>query len=82
MFVGYPPHHAGEVSQFLNLATKKLIISRTAIFLQKSYGDYYNLAKDKISPVPQPDTDEDLTFEDSNIGNDATEPFHGLVHTI
>jgi hypothetical protein len=53
MFVGYPPNHAGEVSQFLNLATKKLIISRTAIFLHKSYGDYYNLAKEKISTVPQ-----------------------------
>jgi hypothetical protein len=82
MFVGYPPNHAGEVSQFLNLATKKLIISRTAIFLHKSYGDYYNLAKEKISTVPQPDTDEDLTYEDINIGTDASEPFQGLVHTL
>jgi hypothetical protein len=36
LFVGYPPHHAGEVSQFLTLATNKLILSRTAIFLHKS----------------------------------------------
>jgi hypothetical protein len=82
MFVGYPPNHAGEVSQFLNLATKKLINSRTAIFLHKSYGDYYNLAQDKISTVPQPDTDEDLTFEDINFGTDASDPFQGLVHPI
>jgi Reverse transcriptase (RNA-dependent DNA polymerase)/gag-polypeptide of LTR copia-type len=53
MFVGYPANHAGEVCQFLNLQTKKLISSRTAIFLHKNYGDYYKMAKEAISFIPE-----------------------------
>jgi hypothetical protein len=41
MFVGYPANHSGEVCQFLNLKTKKLISSRTAIFLHRTYADYF-----------------------------------------
>jgi hypothetical protein len=51
IFVGYPDNHVGEVCQFLNLKTKKLIPSRPAIFLHETYADYYNLAKELISKV-------------------------------
>jgi hypothetical protein len=62
MFVGYPVNHASEVCQFLNLKTKKSISSRTAIFLHKTYADYYHLAKEFISRVEHPIID-DLNME-------------------
>jgi hypothetical protein len=62
LFVGYPENHAGEVCQFLNLATKRIILSRSAIFLHKTNADFHKLAKDQISIV-QP-TDDGLTIGD------------------
>jgi hypothetical protein len=59
MFVGYPDIHAGEVCHFLNLKTKKLSSSRTAIFLKRTYADCYNLAKELISNVPHPENEGD-----------------------
>jgi hypothetical protein len=49
LFVGYPENHAGEVCQFFNLATKRIILSRSAILLHKTYADFHKLAKDQIS---------------------------------
>jgi hypothetical protein len=91
MFVGYPANHAGEVCQFLNLKTKKLISSRTAIFLHRTYADYFNLAKEYISKVEHPIID-DLNMEENaeptlnNIQPDPDEneeePFQNLVENL
>ena len=49
IFVGYPTDHAGEVCQFLDLRTNSIISSRTAIFLNKMYADYFNLTAAEVS---------------------------------
>jgi hypothetical protein len=81
MFVGYSKNHAGEVCQFLNLTTKKIINSRTAIFLHKTYGDYYKLAKELISNVAN-ETDSEMTIEDIQNLHFDQEPFQNLVQAI
>jgi hypothetical protein len=80
MFVGYPVNHAGEVCQFLNLKTKKLISSRSAIFLHNNYAEYYSLAKDALSRIPEDSTnlDNGLTDEESP----ESEPFQNLVEDL
>ena len=40
IFVGYPEDHASDVYKMLNLATKKVIMSRNLIWLDKMYGEY------------------------------------------
>ena len=80
MFVGYPAHHAGEVCQFLNLKTKKLISSRTAIFLHKTYADYYQLSKELISNIPEETNAEININEDDSTANE--EPFQVLVDDL
>jgi hypothetical protein len=65
--VGYPDNHAGKVCLFLNFKTTKLISSRTAIFLQKTYTDYYNLAMELISHVQNPEDEDNLMVNNKNI---------------
>jgi hypothetical protein len=77
MFVGYPPNHAGEVCQFLNLQTKRIINSRTAMILHKTYGEYYKMAQNLISNVPNIE-EEGITIEDIK----DTEHFQNLVQDI
>jgi Reverse transcriptase (RNA-dependent DNA polymerase) len=87
-------HDAGEVCQFLNLKTKKLISLRTAIFLHKTYADYYNLAKELISQVKSttdgPEIDinatKHVTFADDMdidmLNEPEHEPFEHLVDDL
>jgi Reverse transcriptase (RNA-dependent DNA polymerase) len=94
IFVGYPDNHAGEACQFLNLKTKKLISSRTAIFLHKTYADYYNLANELISKVKSttdgPEIDitatKHVTFADDidieMFDEPEHEPFDHLVDDL
>jgi transposase InsO family protein len=89
MFVGYPDNHAGEVCLFLNLTTKRLIQSRSAIFLHKTYSDWYKLKQELISHVPAPtiedDTNENVPLEQDvlQIQQDYDdEPFHNLVDDL
>jgi hypothetical protein len=75
MFVGYPANHAGEVWQFLNLKSNKLISSRTAKLLHRTYDDYYkhpiiddlnmeeNAEPTLNSIQPDPDKDEEESFQ-------------------
>ena len=73
MFVGYPPHHSGEVCQFLKLDTNTLIASRTAIFINKTYQEYFNLSATDVSRLVNPELDLDDIIE---------EPFENLVDDI
>ena len=41
MFVEYADNHAGNVYRFVNMKTKKIILSRDVTWLNKLYGDMY-----------------------------------------
>ena len=41
MFVGYADNHAGNVYRFVNLKTKRVILSRDITWMNKLYGDIY-----------------------------------------
>ena len=41
MFVGYADNHAGNVYRFVNLKTKKIILSRDITWMNKLYGEIY-----------------------------------------
>jgi hypothetical protein len=78
MFVGYPPNHSGEVCQFLKLGTNTLIASRTAIFIHKTYQEYFNLKSTDVSTLVNPELDNpELELEDI-----IEEPFENLVEDI
>jgi hypothetical protein len=41
--VGYPTNHSSDVFQFFNKETKRIILSRDAIWLNQTYSDYHGL---------------------------------------
>jgi hypothetical protein len=85
MFVGYPENHAGEVCQFLNLKTKRLISSRTAVCVHITYEKCYNLSKELISHVPHPqDEVDELTINNNNeiLDKESEDPLLNLVEDI
>ena len=41
MFVGYADNHAGNVYRFVNLKTKKIILSRDITWMNILYGEIY-----------------------------------------
>ena len=51
MYLGRAPKHAGDVYQFLNLATNRVIVSRDAIWLKKVYGDYKELSTPRLTEL-------------------------------
>ena len=88
IFVGFPDNHAGEVCQFLNIKTKKLISSRSAIFIHQTYAKYFNLPKELTSVVK--DIETNLNFQNDNVPPDLVqlqadmpdEPFNNLVEDL
>jgi hypothetical protein len=91
MFVRFPDNHAGEVCQFLNITTRRLISSRTAIFLHKTYAAFHNLSQELIAHIAYTElgdvldeTQNDKNQDDSNIADipEPDEPFHNLVDDI
>ena len=77
MFIGYPEDHAPNVYQFLKLGKASLILSRNAIWLNQSYGEYMNLELRYVTVTPPADIDwsEDLVhiFGDQEEDNDEEE---------
>jgi hypothetical protein len=71
---------------FLNLKTKKLISSRTAISLQKSYAGYYNLGKELISHVQHPEDEDKIMVNNNNIfdipDEESQDPLVNLVEDL
>ena len=45
MFVGYSNNHPSDTYRFINLRTKKLIMSRDYRWLEKSWAQYHNITK-------------------------------------
>jgi Reverse transcriptase (RNA-dependent DNA polymerase) len=70
------------VCQFLNLKTKKLISSRTAFFLHKTYADYYKLAQDLISNVKSNEDDIAFMSDKPQISEDDPAMEFDLIHDL
>jgi hypothetical protein len=54
LWVGYPTNHAEDVYKFMNLKTKKVIMSRNIIWLNKKYAEYKGITAvnvEQITPV-------------------------------
>ena len=47
-FVGYPKDHASDTYRMLNLKTNKTIITRDIFWLDKLYGDHFNLKRKNV----------------------------------
>jgi len=45
LFIGYPDNHAGECYRMFNLETKKVILSRNVLWLDKNYAEYKGITK-------------------------------------
>ena len=43
IFVGYPNHHPKDAYRILNIATKKILITRDITWLKVTYGDYFKI---------------------------------------
>jgi hypothetical protein len=83
MFVGYPDNHAGEVCEFFNITTKRIINSRPAIFLHKTYTYYFNKTKDLISHISSDDSEVEIETNEVTLTPDQPdEPFINLVEDI
>jgi hypothetical protein len=59
MFLGHAPNHATDTFRFLNLQTMKVVVSRDVIWLNKCYGDWKGLDKNKITMAPDIYDDSD-----------------------
>ena len=51
VFVGYVTNHAGDVYRMFNVATQKISMLRDVIWLDKLYGDYFQLKEGKRTIV-------------------------------
>jgi hypothetical protein len=59
MFLGAAPNHAPDIFRFLNLETKKVIVSRNAIWLDKCSSDWKKLGPSEIEYVADDGDEED-----------------------
>ena len=58
MFVGYPKDHAADTYKMFNLQTKKVIMSRNIIWLNKFYSEYKKTEYKKVIEIYDEDEDE------------------------
>jgi hypothetical protein len=76
MFLGAAPNHAPDVFRFLNLETKKVIVSGNVIWLDKCYGDWKKLGPLEIEYVADEgdkDDPEPGRAEETDGGMDEVE---------
>ena len=70
IFVGYADDHAGNVYRFINIQTKKIILSRDVQWLN-SFWKQYNTRKDDSKKLVEeffPNDEDDQTLEESETG--------------
>ena len=89
LFVGYPEDHSGDVYRMLSLDTKKLILSRNVIWLNKNYAEYKNIPtyqRTKANSKDKSNDDDDtivvsngLNDDNNNINNDNNENDNTIV---
>jgi hypothetical protein len=84
LFLGHAPNHADDTYRFLNLTTKKVIVSRDVVWLGKCYGDRRGITSNVINAVPTDTNDpyftDDLIDDQEYPSNDqgrVTEPDGG-----
>ena len=56
LFLGYADDHSGKVYKFYNVQTRGVLLSRTVVWLNKTYGEYFNTQSGPTS--------QSLTFHD------------------
>jgi len=62
LFIGYPDNHAGECYRMFNLETKKVILSRNVLWLDKNYAEYKGITqvnKTQIVQALESDSEEE-----------------------
>ena len=59
VFVGYADKHAGDVYRMLNLKTNKIIMSRDILWLNKTFGEYFEIKKTHMIVIDNDDEDDD-----------------------
>ena len=52
MFIGYSDNHAGGVYRFYTLTNRQWFHSRNVIWLNKVYGEYYNISAVHTTHLP------------------------------
>ena len=66
VFVGYANNHAGDAYRMFNMATQKISMSRDVIWLDKLYGDYFQLKEGKRTILSNSDN-VDLSLEEEEL---------------
>jgi hypothetical protein len=66
MFVGYSNDHPSDTYRFINIKTRKLLISRDVKWLGKTWGEYNNNTNNKTFINPTPDM---FWNDDSSTGS-------------
>lgn len=64
MFLGYPDNHPSKTYRFLNLGTKRIIISRDVSWLDKMWNNYMNITEKHTLSL---DLNEEHKDEDTDI---------------
>jgi hypothetical protein len=70
MFLGHAPSHAKDTYRFLNLETKKVIVSWDVILLGKCYGDWKGITKNNITSIDDDDDSDEEYSMAPNLGWD------------
>jgi hypothetical protein len=63
LFLGHAPNHADDTYCFMNLTTKKVLVSRDVVWLGKCYGDWRGITSNVINAVPT-DTNDSYFIDD------------------
>ena len=66
VFVGYATSRAADVYRMFNVLTKKISLSQDVTWLNKVYGDYFNLSDGKRTIVSY-DVNEDLESSEDEL---------------
>ena len=66
-FLGYLENHAGNTYKFLSLDTRKVVISRDVIWLNKNYGEWKGLNGIHTTKIDQNDEEDDFNTETKPI---------------
>ena len=56
MFIGYSEHHAAGVFRLYNLQNRQWFHSRNVVWLNKVYGEYYNIQATHTTVLPEVET--------------------------
>ena len=81
MFLGYSEDHDTSTYRMLNINTRKVIHTRDLTWLNKTYGEYYNVQQPMIVEI-EDDEDEktNIISDEESVNSEGREP--GAIPTI